>query len=108
MRRLLLRGLSVSGIALAVVAAGGAADGYHVTKRLSIPGDTGWDYITADTDGRRLYVPHGIELVVLDLDTGATVGRVRVRRACMVWLLLVMLAADSSAPRTQAQSRSSI
>ena len=76
MRRLLLRGLSVSGIALAAVAVGLAADGYHVTKRISIPGDTGWDYITADTDGRRLYVPHGIELVVLDLDTGATVGRI--------------------------------
>ena len=45
-------------------------------KRIPIPGDTGWDYITADTEGRRLYVPHGIEVVVLDLDSGAVVGKV--------------------------------
>jgi DNA-binding beta-propeller fold protein YncE len=76
MRKLLRRGLLVGGIALAAVAAALAADAYHVTKRISIPGDTGWDYITADTDGRRLYVPHGIEVVVLDLDTGATVGTI--------------------------------
>jgi DNA-binding beta-propeller fold protein YncE/cytochrome c5 len=50
--------------------------GYHVVKRISIPGDTGWDYITADSDGRRLYVPHGIEVVVLDLDSGAIVGKI--------------------------------
>src|SRR5476649_1577143 len=80
MRKLLLRGLLVGGIALAVVAAGRAADGYHVTKRISIPGGTGWDYITADTDGRRLYVPHGVEVVVLDLDTGATVGKITGQR----------------------------
>ncbi|MEP6918944.1 MAG: YncE family protein, partial [Acidobacteriota bacterium] len=49
---------------------------YHVVKRISIPGDTGWDYITADTEGRRLYVPHGIEVVVIDLDSGATVGKI--------------------------------
>jgi DNA-binding beta-propeller fold protein YncE len=75
-RKLLFRGLLVAVTALAAIAAGPAADGYHVTKRISIPGDTGWDYVTADTDGRRLYVPHGIEVVVLDLDTGATVGTI--------------------------------
>src|SRR5216684_1450996 len=53
-----------------------AAGGYHVIKRISIPGDTGWDYITADSEARRLYVPHGIEVVVLDLDSGAVVGKV--------------------------------
>jgi DNA-binding beta-propeller fold protein YncE len=53
-----------------------SAGGYHVIKRIPIPGDTGWDYITADTTGRRLYVPHGIEVVVLDLDSGATLGKV--------------------------------
>jgi mono/diheme cytochrome c family protein len=53
-----------------------AARGYHVIKRISISGDTGWDYITADSEGRRLYVPHGIEVVVLDLDSGAIVGKV--------------------------------
>src|SRR5215472_9553386 len=53
-----------------------AAGGYHVIKRVPIPGDTGWDYITADSEGRRLYVPHGVEVVVLDLDSGAVLGKV--------------------------------
>ncbi len=52
------------------------ASGYHVIKRIPIPGDTGWDYITADSEGRRLYVPHGIEIVVLDLDSLAIVGKI--------------------------------
>ena len=53
-----------------------AAPNYKVLKRIPIPGDSGWDYITADTDGRRLYVPHGVEVVVLDLDSGVTVGKI--------------------------------
>src|SRR5581483_12422966 len=53
-----------------------AATTYHVIKRIPIPGDEGWDYITADTEGRRLYVPHGTEVVVLDLDSGAIVGKI--------------------------------
>jgi mono/diheme cytochrome c family protein len=52
------------------------ASEYHVIKRISIPGDTGWDYITADSEARRLYVPHGIEVVVLDLDSGEIVGKI--------------------------------
>ena len=46
-----------------------AADPYHLIKTIPIPGDYGWDYLTADTEGRRLYVSHGREVVVLDLDT---------------------------------------
>jgi DNA-binding beta-propeller fold protein YncE len=53
-----------------------AAGAYHVIKRIPISGDSGWDYITADSEGRRLYVPHGTEVVVLDLDSGEIVGRI--------------------------------
>src|SRR5579864_595539 len=53
-----------------------AAGSYHVIKRTPIPGDTGWDYITADSAGRRLYVPHGNEVVVLDLDSSAVIGKI--------------------------------
>jgi DNA-binding beta-propeller fold protein YncE len=75
MRILVSRGL-VTAACVLFVAVGLTAAGYHITKRISIPGDTGWDYITADTEGRRLYVPHGTEVVVLDLDTGAAVGKI--------------------------------
>lgn len=41
-----------------------------------MPGDYGWDYLTADTQGRRLYVSHDREVVVLNLDSGAIVGKI--------------------------------
>ena len=53
-----------------------AASGRHLIKRIPVPGDYGWDYISADTAGRRLYVGHDKEVTVLDLDTGTVVGRV--------------------------------
>ena len=42
----------------------------------AIPGDYGWDYLTADSEGRRLYVSHDKEVVVIDLDSGAIVGKI--------------------------------
>lgn len=53
-----------------------AAGKYHIIKKISIPGDYGWDYLTADSEGRRLYVSHDKEVVVLDLDSGAIVGKI--------------------------------
>ncbi len=53
-----------------------AAGGYHLIKKISIPGDYEWDYLTADSDGRRLYVSHDKEVVVLDLDTNAILGKI--------------------------------
>jgi YVTN family beta-propeller protein len=49
---------------------------YHVIKRIPVSGDSDWDYITADTEGRRLYVPNGTHVVVLDLDSGEVVGKI--------------------------------
>ena len=65
-----LASLVVPAVALA------AAGGYHLLKTIPIPGDYGWDYLTADSDGRRLYVSHDKEVVVIDLDSGAIVGKV--------------------------------
>jgi DNA-binding beta-propeller fold protein YncE len=53
-----------------------AAGPYHLIKKIPIPGDGGWDYVAADSGARRLYVSHDTEIVVLDLDTGAIVGRI--------------------------------
>lgn len=53
-----------------------AAGEYHIIKRIPIPGDSGWDYVTSDAQARRLYVPHGIEVDVLDLDSGKIVGKI--------------------------------
>jgi DNA-binding beta-propeller fold protein YncE len=52
------------------------AAGYHLLKKIAVPGDYGWDYAATDTDGRRLYVGHDKEVTVIDLDTDTVVGRV--------------------------------
>ena len=39
-------------------------------------GQGGWDYLTVDEAGRRLYVSHGTQVEVLDVDSGAIVGKV--------------------------------
>ena len=68
----------VTAIALVVLAsvavAFAAATGYHITSEIQIGGEGGWDYLTADSAGRRLYVSHGTHVVVVDLDSNKTVG----------------------------------
>jgi DNA-binding beta-propeller fold protein YncE len=51
-----------------------AAARYHVAHRWVIGGEGGWDYLTTDADARRLYVTHGTQVEVLDLDTGKKLG----------------------------------
>src|ERR1700730_1023951 len=50
--------------------------GYHVIGRYPIDGEGGWDYISIDSDARRLYVSHGTQLEVLDADSGKMVGKI--------------------------------
>ena len=78
MRSVRVRGLLI-GIAVVSLLAVSAA-GYRVIKRIPIAGDTGWDYITADTESRRLYVPHGTEVVVLDRPTADQPGDPGIRK----------------------------
>ncbi len=50
---------------------------YHVLKTLKVGGEGGFDYVYADSDGRRLYVARGgakPRVSVFDLDTLASVG----------------------------------
>ncbi len=59
-----------------IVTALAAAGGRHLMKKIPVPGDYGWDYLTADSEGRRLYVSHDKEVVVMDLDSNAIVGKI--------------------------------
>jgi YVTN family beta-propeller protein len=43
-------------------------DVWSITKRIHLGGDGGWDYVTADSGARRLYLSHGQHVIVLDLD----------------------------------------
>ncbi len=58
-----------------LVASATAVD-YQITKKIPIPGKGSWDYLVVDEGGRRLYVSHGTQVEVLDVDSGAIVGKV--------------------------------
>ena len=48
--------------------------GYHVTKKIVLGGEGGWDYLTVDSKARRVYISRGTHVMVVDADSGAVVG----------------------------------
>ena len=50
--------------------------GFRVVKEIPVPGTGSWDYLTVDEAARRLYVSHETQVEVLDVDTGAVVGKI--------------------------------
>lgn len=54
----------------------GAQKAYHLLKEIPVGGDGGWDYLTVDPDGQRLYVSHATKIVVIDLDKDAVAGEI--------------------------------
>jgi DNA-binding beta-propeller fold protein YncE len=76
-RRYRLRKLAIFTLLVALmIPAALAAGGYQITKKIPIPGQGSWDYLAVDEAGRRLYVSHGTQVEVLDLDSGAIVGNI--------------------------------
>ena len=50
--------------------------GYHLLKKIPLGGEGFWDYITFDPATRRLYISRGSRVVVLEVDSGKTVGEI--------------------------------
>jgi DNA-binding beta-propeller fold protein YncE len=79
------RVLLVAGIAM--LTSGGfaqttpAAKSYKILNTSQTMGTGGIDYVYADNDGRRLYVPRGSQVLVFDLDTLKSVGSIANARA---------------------------
>jgi DNA-binding beta-propeller fold protein YncE len=68
-----LRSLA-AGLIFALAVFAFAASGYHVIATWKVGGDGGWDYLTADSLARRVYISRGTHVMVLDADSGKTVG----------------------------------
>ena len=49
--------------------------GYHLLKTITVGGTEGWDYVTMDSDARRLYIGRDDHIDVVDVDAGAVVGK---------------------------------
>jgi DNA-binding beta-propeller fold protein YncE len=49
---------------------------YSVVNKIHLPGDGGWDYLSVDETGGRLFVSHGTVVQVVDLKTGQLTGTI--------------------------------
>jgi DNA-binding beta-propeller fold protein YncE len=49
---------------------------FELYKKISIPGNGGYDYMTIDTANKRLYVSHGTNVTVIDLKTDQIIGNI--------------------------------
>jgi DNA-binding beta-propeller fold protein YncE len=71
-------------LAVALVPAGSAQDTallpapshYHLLKTIPVGGTEGWDYVTMDSDARRLYIGRDDHIDVVDVDSNAVVGKI--------------------------------
>jgi hypothetical protein len=66
--------VSFISLSLAAVALAAAGPGYHVATTYKVGGEGGWDYLTMDSDARRLYISRATHVIVLDADSGKSVG----------------------------------
>jgi YVTN family beta-propeller protein len=54
----------------------GAQGAYHFLTAIPISDEGGWDYLSIDSSARRLYMSHGSEVVVIDIDADTIVGKI--------------------------------
>jgi|SRR5580658_6215014 len=60
---------------VALATASSAAD-YKVVKTWKLGGDGGWDYLTADSAGHRLFIARATRVMVVDTESGKQVGEI--------------------------------
>jgi DNA-binding beta-propeller fold protein YncE len=64
----------LSGIFIALLATSAVAADYHLINTYKLGGEGGWDYLTLDSSSRRLYISRATHVIVIDVDTGKSVG----------------------------------
>jgi hypothetical protein len=66
-------------VAAALLLAAGAAQArphYRLAREVPLPGDEGWDYLTFEQGGHRLFVSHGTRVLVIDTDDLSVIGEI--------------------------------
>jgi DNA-binding beta-propeller fold protein YncE len=63
-------------LALSLTAIAQAGPGYKVVKTWKLGGDGGWDYLTVDSDGRRLFIARSTRVMVVDADSGKVLAEI--------------------------------
>jgi DNA-binding beta-propeller fold protein YncE len=62
-------------VTMMALAAAAGAD-YKVVKTWKLGGDGGWDYLTADSAGHRLFIARATRVMVIDTESGKQVGEI--------------------------------
>lgn len=68
---------AVAAAAIGVLLSGSAAaqgTTYHVARQIQAGGEGGWDYLTVDTVGHRLYISRSTHVMVIDLAGDTVIG----------------------------------
>jgi DNA-binding beta-propeller fold protein YncE len=63
-------------LALSLSAIAQAGPGYKVAKTWKLGGEGGWDYLTVDNDGRRLFIARSTRVMVVDADSGKVLAEI--------------------------------
>ena len=95
---LVILSLAGFGLSAAHVAAEDAAKPYKVLDTTQLMGTGGIDYVLADSEDRRVYVPRGTQTFVFDLDSHKQVGTIAEIGGHGVAIGLLL--ADLAEPRT--------
>jgi len=68
--------LSLCCVVLLFAIATVAAVNYELLKKVPVPGTGGWDYVTVDSNARRVYLSHSTQVDVLDADSFSLLGTI--------------------------------
>ena len=74
-----LRNFCLTLLLLALVGALAQAQnpsGYKVSRRITLGGEGGWDYLTFDSQARHIYIARATRVMVIDADSGKQVGEI--------------------------------
>ncbi len=75
-RKLFILASLVVSFAITAASAPAPAGGYSIIKKIPISGAGSFDYLTVDEAARRLYVSHGTQVEVVDIDSMSVVGSI--------------------------------
>ena len=77
MKKIFVLCVALAGVAaLSLSAKAQSAPGYKVTKTWKLGGEGGWDYLTADADGHRLFIARSTRVMVVDQDSGKLITEI--------------------------------
>jgi DNA-binding beta-propeller fold protein YncE len=63
-------------LTLSIIASSQSGPGYKVVNTWKLGGDGGWDYLTVDSEGRRLFIARSTRVMVLDVDSGKLLSEI--------------------------------